>query len=307
MQAEIPGLGETVSTDVKHICAWVKENNLKDYVTDRYNPARQPAGDPDCRLGVKRSSNQEKPDGQEEERKEYLWGYGTGIVAATDPRYGDVALAELTQPFNETDVSYFKPLQRRAVQALTFHPTHLAADAAYDAWYVYQPFVERGGMAAIPLNPRGHPLPKLGPSGIHLCPQDVEMAPSYQHNHTEGYRAQLLRCPLLFPHPTAQTCDHEQFAKGVGCVKHIHIELGGRIRVALDRNSQTYKAIYNQRTASERINSQAKAFGIERPKVRNIHSVRNLNTLTYIVINARALQRVPAINARARAPTLSLC
>jgi len=36
---------------------------------------------------------------------------------------------------------------------------------------------------------------------------------------------------------------------------------------------------------------------LERPKVRNIHSVRNLNTLTYLVINARALQRVRALNA----------
>ena len=307
LQAGIPGLGETVSTDVKHIYAWVKENNLKDYVANRYDPARRPTGDPDCRLGVKRSSNQEKPDGQKEERKEFLWGYGTGIVAATNPRYGDVVLAEFTQTFNETDVSYFKPLQQRTVETLTFHPTNLAADAAYDAWYVYQPFAKRGGMAAIPLNPRGHPVPQLGPNDIHLCPRGMEMAPSYEYDHTEGYRAQLLRCPLLFPHPTGQTCDHEQFAKGVGCVKHINIELGGRMRVALDRTSETYKAIYKQRTASERINSQGKALGIERPKVRNINSVRNLNTLTYIVINARALRRVRAVNARARAPTSSLC
>ncbi len=79
------------------------------------------------------------------------------------------------------------------------------------------------------------------------------------------------------------------------------------MRVALDRTSETYKAIYDQRTASERINSQAKAFGIERPKARNIGSIRNLNTLTYIVINARALQRVRALNARPRAPTPLLC
>jgi hypothetical protein len=306
LQAEIPGLGETVSTDVKHIYAWVKENNLKDYVANRYDPARQPRGDPDCRLGVKRSSNQEKP-GSQEERKEYLWGYGTGIVAATNPRYGDVVLAELTQPFNEADISYFKPLQQQMVDTLAFHPTNLAADAAYDAWYVYQPFAERGGMAAIPLNPRGHAVPQLGPHGIHLCPQGVEMVPSYAYDHTQGYRAQLLRCPLLFPNPTGQTCSHKQFAKGVGCVKHINIEPGGRMRIALDRTSETYKAIYNQRTASERINSQAKALGIERPKVRNIGSVCNLNTLTYIVINARALQRVRALNARPRAPTPSLC
>jgi len=43
--------------------------------------------------------------------------------------------------------------------------------------------------------------------------------------------------------------------------------------------------------------SQSKALGIKRPKVRNLHSVRNLNTLTYLVINARALQRARQINA----------
>jgi len=37
--------------------------------------------------------------------------------------------------------------------------------------------------------------------------------------------------------------------------------------------------------------------GIKRPKVRNIDSVRNLNTLTYLVINARALRRARNSNA----------
>ena len=58
-----------------------------------------------------------------------------------------------------------------------------------------------------------------------------------------------------------------------------------------------YKGIYKQRTSTERGNSQSKAAGLERPKVRNIHSVRNLNTLTYLVINARALQRARRLNA----------
>ena len=128
------------------------------------------------------------------------------------------------------------------------------------------------------------------------------MAPSYEYNHPKGYRAQLLRCPLLFPAMSSQTCDHPQFAKGVGCTKHINIEAGGWMRVQIDRQSEAYKQLYKQRTASERINSQAKDFGIERPKVRNSHSVVNLNTLTYIVINARALQRVRSIKAQARAP-----
>jgi hypothetical protein len=82
----------------------------------------------------------------------------------------------------------------------------------------------------------------------------------------------------------------------MGCVKHINIEVGGWMRVRLDRHADPYKQLYNQRTAAERINSQAKALGIDTPKVRNLNSVVNLNILTYPVINARALQHVPKLN-----------
>src|SRR5437660_2244359 len=95
---------------------------------------------------------------------------------------------------------------------------------------------------------------------------------------------------------TGQTCDHEQFAKGKGCVKDINIEKGGLLRVTMDRHHPIYKGIYCQRSSAERINSQAKELGIERPKVRNGQSVRNLNTLTYIVINLRTLLKARSIN-----------
>ncbi|BCL80887.1 hypothetical protein ccbrp13_33520 [Ktedonobacteria bacterium brp13] len=68
------------------------------------------------------------------------------------------------------------------------------------------------------------------------------------------------------------------------------------MRVTLDREGPLFRAIYRQRTTCERINSQAKALGIERPKVRNGDSVSNLNTLTYLVINGKALQRARSIN-----------
>ncbi len=69
-------------------------------------------------------------------------------------------------------------------------------------------------------------------------------------------------------------------------------------RVLLDRDNPLYHAVYTQRTSCERINSQAKEFGIEHPKVHNGRSVANLNTLIYVVINVRALQRAKSINAR---------
>jgi len=306
LRAEIPGLGTTVAVDVKHIYAWVQENNPKAYVRDRFNPGRQPHGDPDCRLGVKRRSNQERADGTSTEQKEYVWGYGTGVVAATDPRYGDVVLAELTQPFNEHDSTYYHPLYRRTVAALGSRPTNVTADAAFDAWHIYQTCADTGGLAAIPLNLRGHPPPDRDEHGQPRCPQGRSMTPSYAFDHTAGYRAQVFRCPLLVPRVTGETCRHEQFAKGPGCVKHLNIEAGGRMRAELDRQSEDYKVLYRQRTAAERINSQATALGIERPRVRARASVATLNTLTYLVINVRAVQRARTLNAQGGA-TPALC
>jgi hypothetical protein len=302
LQQEIPGLGESVAIDLKHIYAWVQENNPKAYVTNRYDPDRQPHGDRDCRLGVKRSTNQGRPDGTTTVRKEYVWGDGTGLVAATDPRDGDVVLAAYTQPFNQTDPTYYRPLYQRTVETLGLRPKNIAADAAFDAWSVEQDAALVGGIAAVPLNTRGHAEPQLGPNGIHLCPTGRELLPLYEFDHSDGYRAQELRCPLLWRCASGQNCDHEQFAKGVGGGKSINLTAGGKLRIALDRQAEEYKRIYRQRTAAERINSQAKALGIERPQVRNSASVHNLNTLTYVVINARALERVRAVNVQGATP-----
>jgi hypothetical protein len=49
--------GEAVSLDTKHILAWVKENNPKAYVTERYAKTKQLKGDPDCKLGCKKKQS----------------------------------------------------------------------------------------------------------------------------------------------------------------------------------------------------------------------------------------------------------
>lgn len=68
------------------------------------------------------------------------------------------------------------------------------------------------------------------------------------------------------------------------------------MRVMIDRDHPIYKGIYCQRTSAERINSQAKGLDIERPKVRNGQSVRNLNTLTYIALNTKVLLKARSTN-----------
>src|SRR5689334_16857665 len=99
---------------------------------DRFCKDRHPTGDPDCRVGVKRSTNLEQSDGSKKVVKEYLWGYDSGVAAATTPDYGDVVLAENTLPFNEGDVTYYPPLYQRTVLALDQFAIHVTADAAFD-------------------------------------------------------------------------------------------------------------------------------------------------------------------------------
>ncbi len=205
LHEEIPGLGETVAFDVTHIYGWVRENNPRVYTPGPFNVSHIPAGDPDCRLGVKKSSNQEQPDGSQKEQKESLFGYGSGVASSTDPVYGDVVLAEFTHPFNENDSSYFVPLYLQTVANLNHFPWHITADAAFDAWYVYQTVAPRGGMAAIALNAHGHPESRRDHDGVPLCAKGLRMHPTFQFDHTYGYTTQRFVCPLLFPEPTGQT------------------------------------------------------------------------------------------------------
>jgi hypothetical protein len=312
LKATLPNpltFGRCISMDTKHILAWVRENNHKDYITDRYDKTKQPAGDPDCRLGCKRKRNQrassKKPPPTPADNPvpantidvgEYHWGYASGIVATRVPDWGEFVLAELTQPFDKSDVSYFFPLMADVERRLGFRPKYGALDAAYDCWYVYEYFHNAGGFAAVPFSQRGGHKLSFNQQGLPLCKAGLPMPPKYTYvSRTSLVDHECARhvCPLLFPNKTAQSCpiEHTQWAKG-GCTTTIATSIGARIRYQLDRDSDIYKQAYKQRTASERINSQAVALGIERPKLRNGTSIANHNTLLYVLINLRALWRV---------------
>ena len=102
-------------------------------------------------------------------------------------------------------------------------------------------------------------------------------------------------CPLRFPNPVRRACPvrHRNWKRG-GCIAEMPTSIGARLRYTLDRQSARYKDIYNQRTAVERINSQSVALGIERPHLRNGAAIANHNTLIYVLINLRFLQRLRA-------------
>jgi len=336
--------GDVVAGDTKHIIAWVKENNPKAYVKDRYDKTQQPAGDPDCKLGCKRRHNRtaagpestrEAADGaaptaaappapasraqsaaapaapatptaegtpaRQATVGEYYWGYASGVIATKVADWGEFVLAELTQTFDQPDVSYFFPLMAQVERRLGRKPRYGALDMGFDAHYIYDYFHTAGGFAAIPLAERGDTSRQFDAAGLPLCPAGLAMPRKGVFTcHTTRIEQQRGRyaCPLRYPKSTGAACpsNDPHWAKG-GCVVTMPTSSGARIRYQLDRESAEFKAIYKQRTADERVNSQALELGIERPKLRNGAAIANQNTLIYVLINLRALHRVRAHRA----------
>ncbi len=300
---------ECVSLDTKYIIAWVKENNPKAYVAQRFDKTKQPAGDPDCRLGCKRRHNRTtSAHGADSPTTisvgEYYWGYASGVVVAKAPTWGEFVIAELTQPFDQGDVTYFFPLMAQTEQHLGYRPRYATFDAAFDAWYVYAYFYRENqpdfGFAAVPFSEKGGYRAggrQFDPKGLPLCKAGLAMPLQFTFTDrttciVEHERGKYV-CPLKFPTPTARSCPvrHTNWKRG-GCIAMMPTSIGARLRYTLDRDSETYKQLYNQRTAVERINSQAVALGIERPHLRNGCAIANENTLIYVLINLRFIQRL---------------
>lgn len=314
LSAIVDDFGHAVSLDTKHIIAWVQQNNPKAYVENRYDPKKQPKGDKDCKLGCKRRHNQtvdadnaidsiptptSNPlPARTVEVGEYYWGYASGVIATKVPEWGEFVLAEWTQTFERPDVSYFYPLLEQTEARLGFRPRFGAFDAAFDAYYVYEEFHRpdeswQSGFAAVPLTKRSKTPRTFDEQGIPLCDAGLSMICQYTFTCRttlyEHERAHYV-CPLK---PACDTCpiQHKKASKG-GCTLRLPTSPGARLRHQIDRESKLYKDIYKQRSATERINAQAVSLGIERPRLRNRAAITNQNSLIYVLINLRALQRI---------------
>ena len=302
---------ECVSLDTKHIIAWVKENNPKTFVQNRFDKNQQPRGDPDCRLGCKRKHNRTTPThngipGFKIPVGEYYWGYGSGVVVAKVPTWGKFVVAELTQPFDRGDTTYFFPLMHQVDLRFGARPRYATFDAAFDAWYVYAHFYRENapdfGFAAVPFSEKGNSKAKqrqFDPNGLPVCKARFAMPLKYTFTDSTKCIIEHARgvyvCPLRFPVQVAARCPvHHSTWKHGGCTVQMPTSIGARLRHTLDRDSARYKEVYRQRTAVERINAQAVGLGIERPHLRNGSAVANHNTLIYVLINLRFIQRVRA-------------
>src|SRR6266545_3005199 len=319
-----PTFGDTIAGDTQAILAWVKQNNPKQYIKEgRLDKTCQPKGDLDCKLGVKSRPNRAPADNRDDRPApttdaraatrlqvgvDIFWGYASGIVVTRLPDGTEVVLAERTRPFNESDPSYFHPLMEAVEALLGRKPRYGAWDTAFDAHYVYDYFEQAGGFAAVPLNPGNKGGERqFAPDGAPLCKAGLPMPRLFTYQDRTALIPHLREkcgCPLVHPTLTGQACpiDDPHFASG-GCTTHLEADRGSRIRLQLNRDDPAYKQLYAMRTMVERINAQAEALDILRPKLRRGQAIVNRNTLTYVLINLRALSRIRAAAGEGRPPS----
>jgi hypothetical protein len=276
-----------VACDVKEIWAHVQHNNKKQFVKERWNKDVLPKGNPDARLGAKPSSNKD-PQGKSLPR--LFWGFKSAIFAAST-RFGLVILAESTQPADTGDVSFFVPLLNE-FKTYGLKASIFLADAAFDAWYVYRDIAQQGGKAYIPLNTRGHDTLQhaYSTNGKLLCPAGLEMnSGGSWFDKQKGYRRKKWICPHK---GNAQACPQAK-GKQNGCTRVINLD--DHQRFQLSRSSPHFKHTYKTRTVAERAFSIFQHYGRDITYQRNLHTVRNLNTLTYALINAHVLLKATSL------------
>lgn len=281
LHAQIPALDAQTALDATHHLAWVKHNNQNQSVTPRFQADCPPTGDPTCRLGGKT-----RHPGEGVRTTEAFWGYHSAVVAA-ETTQGSVILGATVAPVAAQEVTLVRALIPQVETALGRAPLGLAADAAFDASWVWDWVVGAGGTAAIAHNPRSGSAPR-SPEGHPSCAHGHVMRPTTRV-HVDGVPIQHYDCPLV-GHPDT-TCPDPRFRKR-GCHKRINASPGGLARVLVDRTSASYRRLYAARPLVERVFSQIKDWGLERPCARRLATVQSIVLAGYITLNLQTLQRL---------------
>lgn len=281
LAAQLPELATVTALDATHHLAWVKENNQNQTVAARFDARLPPVGDPDCRLGAK--TLHPRPFTAV---KHAFWGYHSAILATETPA-GPVVLGAVVAPVVAQEVQLARALIPQVETTLGHPPAALVADAAFDAWWVWNWPVAAGGRAAIAANPR-RGAPPRSPDGQPICAAGHVMRPTWQ-GRARDHAVHAYGCPLRRD-PQA-TCADPRFATG-GCEKSINSEPGGLARALVDRASPAYQRLYAQRTSVERVFSQIKRWGLDRPYARRLSTVTSIILSGYLLLNLRTLHRV---------------
>ena len=156
-----------------------------------------------------------------------------------------------------------------------------------DVYNTVKDFYE--GECCIPINKRNTKNPEKLPSGHLLCEAGLAMSKDGKTSD-RGRTRQKFCCPFKNSKTACCPCNHKNWNNGKknrGCTKYVTIP--DDYRLAIDRESLSFKKIYALRTEAERYNARFKQTGQERAWVHSFNAVQNLNTIAHIALLAVAI------------------
>jgi transposase len=281
--------GQFLSIDSCPIFANVKENNLKTTVKDRYDKAKNPAGDPDAKLGViitfKKNSGKQV---------EYFWGYRNHVILDA---ISELPVGEITKPANVSEQVLFIPLFKQIQESFNFTIKEVLADAMYDVEYILNFVInELKASPRIARNRRWETYSDVKPSssGGLICIAGFDMLYWGKFKDRGKIRIKFV-CPITHSkkfakeHPICPW-NHPKFVNGKGCFAYKRGD--SNIRTSIDYGSESFKKSYNLRTGSERIFSRLLSLCMQNPSVIGLNATANHCTITHITVLLVALTAV---------------
>ena len=275
-----------VSCDGTPIFANTKQNNAKSFASNKFSKDNPPKSDPDCKLGVHTASNSHN-----EKKYEFYWGYQN--IVLTDAISG-LPIAEKTTTANVSESSIVIDFLKETNKWFSLKETYFIGDKAYDTKGIYNYIrYDLKGHAFIPINPRNTKEKKMLNDTNIICEAGLAMHKDGKQ-YFDSYIKQKFCCPFRTKKDDSLCpCKHPKYFNGKknrGCTRYISI--GTDYRASINRESIFFKKIYALRTESERYNSRWKNLNLEKPTVRNINSITNLNTLGHITLLSLALAAI---------------
>lgn len=270
--------GADVAIDSTHIIAYSNRFGVKTCSCKGRCKCEKIPSDPDARVGAKSETH-------------FFFGYKVHMLV---DRFLHLPIEVTVTPGDSADSPHLIPLVKKVKDS---HPQvkikNASADAAYDAYKNYSYLVKEEGInpfIALKHRPEKGSVPfdklNLSPNGKYLCQAGYECV-NWGYEKKRGRFK--LRCPAALG---KQVCLFRNLCSSspYGRTFYLYPDKELRLVGPIPRGTKAWQKNYNNRTATERANSELKQeHGLNALRVRGLSNVK---IHVYLSLTAQALKRI---------------
>lgn len=258
-------------------------------------PGQEPAASP------RHFSDPDASWGWDSDLNKYFFGYTLFQFSCYNSQlHTDIPLLlRFTSAKRHDSVSFLVAFHELGKHMPALPVTNMCLDSAMDNLPTYKLLKKRKIRAFIDLNSsRGRPRPipdtiRFDKNGTPLCKEGLRMVPN---GYDKSQGCLMWRCPLGIQH--AEKCKNNCSHSKYGRVIKTKADWDIRLYTAVPRGTEAYKKIYNQRTATERINNRIlNDYGLHRLKIHRKELYSFLTTIIGICIHLDARYKQLMVNS----------